>query len=59
MRGSARKAVDSADSALTKPANLEDLAVIARLADDLARAQALGMTYRQYTAVLLDRGVHL
>jgi hypothetical protein len=25
----------------------------------LARAQALGMTYRQYTAVLLDRGVHL
>jgi hypothetical protein len=25
----------------------------------LARAQALGMTYRQYTALLLDRGVHL
>jgi len=25
----------------------------------LARAQALGMTYREYTAVLLDRGVHL
>jgi hypothetical protein len=25
----------------------------------LARAQALRMTYRQYTAVLLDRGVHL
>jgi len=25
----------------------------------LDRAQALGMTYRQYTAVLLDRGVHL
>jgi hypothetical protein len=25
----------------------------------LAQAQALGMTYRQYTAVLLDRGVHL
>ena len=25
----------------------------------LARARALGMTYRQYTAVLLDRGVHL
>jgi hypothetical protein len=25
----------------------------------LARAQALGITYRQYTAVLLDRGVHL
>lgn len=25
----------------------------------LRRAEALGMTYRQYTAVLLDRGVHL
>ena len=25
----------------------------------LARATALGMTYRQYTGVLLDRGVHL
>jgi hypothetical protein len=25
----------------------------------LARAQALGVTYRQYTSVLLDRGVHL
>jgi hypothetical protein len=25
----------------------------------LARAEALGMTYRDYTAVLLDRGVHL
>ena len=25
----------------------------------LGRAQALGMTYRQYTAVLLDRGIHL
>lgn len=25
----------------------------------LARARALGMTYREYTAVLLDRGVHL
>ena len=25
----------------------------------LARAQALGMSYRQYTAVLLDTGVHL
>lgn len=25
----------------------------------LSRAAALGMTYRQYTAVLLDRGVHL
>jgi hypothetical protein len=25
----------------------------------LARAQALGMTYREYTAILLDRGVHL
>jgi len=25
----------------------------------LSRAQALGMTYRQYTSVLLDRGVHL
>ena len=24
----------------------------------LARAQARGMTYREYTAVLLDRGVH-
>jgi len=29
--------------------------VVARL----ARARALGMTYRDYTAVLLDRGVHL
>jgi len=28
--------------------------VVARL----ARARALGMTYRQYTAVLLDKGVH-
>ena len=25
----------------------------------LARARALDMTYREYTAVLLDRGVHL
>jgi hypothetical protein len=25
----------------------------------LARAEALGMTYREYTAVLLDRGIHL
>jgi len=25
----------------------------------IARAQMLGMTYREYTAVLLDRGVHL
>ena len=25
----------------------------------LARAEALGMTYREYTAVLLDTGVHL
>jgi hypothetical protein len=25
----------------------------------LARAKAIGMTYRQYTAVVLDRGVHL
>jgi hypothetical protein len=25
----------------------------------LARARALGMTYREYTAVMLDRGVHL
>jgi hypothetical protein len=25
----------------------------------LARARGLGMTYRQYTAVLLDEGVHL
>jgi hypothetical protein len=25
----------------------------------LARAEALGMTYREYTAILLDRGVHL
>ncbi|MBV8937848.1 MAG: hypothetical protein JO320_00060 [Alphaproteobacteria bacterium] len=25
----------------------------------LARAQALGITYREYTAVLLDKGVHL
>ena len=24
----------------------------------LARARVLGMTYRQYTAVLLDKGVH-
>ena len=24
----------------------------------LARAQTLGMTYREYTAVLLDRGIH-
>jgi len=24
-----------------------------------ARARALGMTYREYTAILLDRGVHL
>ena len=31
---------------------------VARLAR-LARARALGMTYRQYTAVLLDKGVHL
>jgi hypothetical protein len=29
--------------------------VIARM----ARAQALGMTYREYTAILLDRGIHL
>jgi hypothetical protein len=25
----------------------------------LARAEALGMSYRDYTAVLLDKGVHL
>jgi hypothetical protein len=25
----------------------------------LARAQALGISYQEYTAVLLDRGVHL
>ncbi len=25
----------------------------------LARAEALGISYRQYTSVLLDRGVHL
>ena len=25
----------------------------------LRRASALGMTYREYTAALLDRGVHL
>jgi hypothetical protein len=25
----------------------------------LARAKEIGMTYREYTAVLLDRGVHL
>jgi hypothetical protein len=25
----------------------------------LVRAEAIGMTYRQYTAVLLDRGIHL
>ncbi len=25
----------------------------------LARAQALGMSYRDYTAVVLDRGIHL
>jgi hypothetical protein len=25
----------------------------------LARAEGLGMTYREYTAVLLDKGVHL
>jgi hypothetical protein len=25
----------------------------------LARARALGITYQRYTAVLLDRGVHL
>jgi hypothetical protein len=25
----------------------------------LTRAQALGISYREYTAVLLDRGVHL
>jgi len=29
------------------------------LIPSFAKAQALGMTYRQYTAVLLDRGVHL
>jgi hypothetical protein len=25
----------------------------------LARAQELGMTYREYTSVILDRGIHL
>jgi hypothetical protein len=25
----------------------------------LARAEELGLTYREYTAVLLDRGIHL
>ncbi len=25
----------------------------------LARAQALGMSYREYTTVVLDRGLHL
>ena len=25
----------------------------------LARAQELGMSYREYTAIILDRGVHL
>ena len=25
----------------------------------LARAQTLGMTYHEYTAVVLDRGIHL
>jgi hypothetical protein len=25
----------------------------------LARAETLGMTYREYTAILLDRGIHL
>jgi hypothetical protein len=25
----------------------------------LARAEALGMTYREYTAVILDKGIHL
>jgi hypothetical protein len=25
----------------------------------LARARTLGISYREYTAVLLDRGVHL
>ncbi len=25
----------------------------------LARAEALGMTYQEYTAILLDKGVHL
>jgi hypothetical protein len=25
----------------------------------LQRAQALGMTYREYTAIILDRGIHL
>jgi hypothetical protein len=25
----------------------------------LARAEALGMSYREYTSVLLDKGVHL
>ncbi len=25
----------------------------------LARAEELGMTYKEYTAIILDRGVHL
>jgi hypothetical protein len=25
----------------------------------LARAEAVGLSYREYTAILLDRGVHL
>ena len=25
----------------------------------LRRAEALGMTYREYTAIILDRGIHL
>lgn len=25
----------------------------------LARAEMLGLTYREYTAILLDRGIHL
>jgi hypothetical protein len=25
----------------------------------LARAEVLGMTYRQYTAILMDKGIHL
>jgi hypothetical protein len=25
----------------------------------MARAQELGMSYREYTAIILDRGVHL
>jgi hypothetical protein len=25
----------------------------------LSRAEALGLTYREYTAMLLDRGIHL